>query len=538
MRFLLDERFVRELQVRDSHLPDCYVRPGEYLHHLYLGGVKFVVVQALLECLKEAEERGDREALDHLLLHKRQLDFLMAEAQQEGTLEGKPLLGDPPPPKDQTSSLPVNHYMPPKPETIEDTGLTRTQLMEMILRSIYNHGRLTGIRIAYHLRIPYGVIDPLLLEMRDSELLAVTAQRGTGDFSFEYELRPPRGRQGAEDALEKTQYDGPAPVPLDAYIDGIMNQTVRDLTVTRRNIREAFYDLILKEEILNQVGPAINGASSIFLFGYPGNGKTSIAERICRVMGNEMYIPYAIDVDGQIIKLYDRVVHESMEDNRTPTYDPRWVKIRRPVVIVGGELTLPMLDLAYNEIGKFYEAPLQLKANGGIFLIDDFGRQQVRPMDLLNRWIIPLEKRYDYLTTVTGIKIQIPFEQILIFSTNLDPQQLADEAFLRRIKYKIEITDPDEQQWCEIWQAVCNGREVPLDPAGLEYMLAKWFRPINRNLRMCQPRDLLDKMISISRYNMERPSFSPDLIDAACQAYFIENDTEGEKYAASHQLEM
>ena len=226
--------------------------------------------------------------------------------------------------------------------------------------------------------------------------------------------------------------------------------------------------------MFNEIGPAINSAASIFLFGYPGNGKTSLAERITRLMGDDIFIPFAVEANGPIIKLFDPIVHQSVEaapddgasssvSSRRRPGDERFVRIKRPTIVIGGELTMPMLDLKYNPIGKFYEAPLQMKANGGIFMIDDFGRQQVRAMDLLNRWIVPLEKRYDYLTTITGTKIEVPFDELLIFSTNLDPTQLADEAFLRRIKFKIEMRDPAEHQWRQIWRLVCKGRKVEYD---------------------------------------------------------------------------
>jgi len=255
-------------------------------------------------------------------------------------------------------------------------------------------------------------------------------------------------------------------------------------------------------------------------------------------MGDDIYIPNAIEANGQIIKVFDAIVHEkAAEKDAGPAFDPkaaaatgplevdrRWVKIKRPVVIVGGELILPMLDLTYNEVGKFYEAPFQMKANGGIFMIDDFGRQQVRPMDLLNRWIVPLEKKYDYLTTMSGTKLEIPFDQLLIFSTNLDPNQLADEAFLRRIKFKIEIRDPDEIQWRKIWELVCKGRKVEYDEKGVDYLVAKWYKPYNRPFRMCHPRDILDQMISIAKYNMESVTFTPDLIDAGCATYFVSQE--------------
>jgi hypothetical protein len=279
----------------------------------------------------------------------------------------------------------------------------------------------------------------------------------------------------------------------------------------------------------------MNSAQSIFFFGFPGNGKTSIAERITRLLGDTVFVPYAVEANGQVIRVFDPILHTQVAEEELPAegagvdtllkretmYDRRFVRVKRPTIVVGGELTLPMLDLKYNTIGKFYEAPLQMKANGGIFMIDDFGRLQMRPMDLLNRWIVPLEKKYDYLTTFTGTKIEVPFDQLLIFSTTLDPNELADEAFLRRIKFKIEIRDPEEPQYRKIWELVCKARRVDFDQTGLEYLIDKWYRPTGRPFRMCQPRDLLDQMISIAKYNMERVNFSPDLIDAACTTYFI-----------------
>jgi hypothetical protein len=312
-------------------------------------------------------------------------------------------------------------------------------------------------------------------------------------------------------------------VPLNTWIDSVKKQTIKDVVVTRRNIREAFEGLIIDESILNWVGPAVNSGASVMLYGYPGNGKTSIAERITHLMGSSIFIPYTIEADGAIIKMYDNIVHEPPKtpfDEESNPYDTRWTRISRPVVIVGGELTLEALGLVYNATSKLYEAPFQMKANGGIFLIDDFGRQQVRVFDLLNRWIVPLEKRYDFLSTVTGQKIQIPFDQLIIFSTNLHPSDLGDDALLRRIKFKFEIIDPDEDQWRAIWRIMCKVRKVPYDDRGLDYLVEKWYKPEKRPFRMCQPRDIIDQMISIAKYNMEKVTLNPDLLDAACATYF------------------
>ncbi|HEY1012192.1 MAG TPA: ATP-binding protein [Herpetosiphonaceae bacterium] len=526
MRFLLDQRSYDEMRSRNDHTPDCFVRPGQYLHHMYSEGIKYVVARALYDCIKEAREKEDHDALRHLSMHKQQLDALVADAQASGRLNGARVLGGVVP--DDDGSAPAdNVYKPPIPMTQEETGLNRSQIMELILRTIYNRGRATGMELVEDIKLSYAVLDPILSDMRRTDLVDIGGQRGYGDINYEYVLTP-RGSQAADDAIKKSVYSGAAPVPFKQYVEAMRTQTIKNMIVTRRNIRKAFGDLIITDSVLNEVGPAVNSAASIFLFGYPGNGKTSIAERITRLMGDNIYIPYVIEANGQIIKIFDSIVHdpapEEVPYGEIADFDQRWVRIKRPVVVVGGELTLEALDLTYNPTGKFYEAPFQMKANGGIFLIDDFGRQQCRPMDLLNRWIVPLEKRYDYLTMVTGEKMEVPFDQLLIFSTNLDPSQVADEAFLRRIKFKIEVRDPDEAQFRQIWSLVCKGRKVELDPKGIDYLIDKWYKPEERPFRMCQPRDILDQMISIAKYNMEQVTFNPDLIDAACATYFVSKE--------------
>lgn len=533
MRFIIAPEFHEQMQHQEYHPPDCYVRPGEYLHHLYLDGVKYVIVPALLECLTQAEQKKDVEAIRHLKLHKLHYDALLADALRRGGLEGVTLLGDAPPEEEEAVPRIANPFVPRVPSKWEDLGLPLPFLFESVLRMIYNRGQLTGGELANELAISFSTLAPILPAMRKQTLIDIVGQRGnSGDSSFVYELKPPKGTAAAHDALTKTSYVGPLPVPFEDYVEAVLAQSVRKMIVTRRSIQKAFSDLVLTDDVFNEIGPAINSAASIFFFGFPGNGKTSIAERITRLMGDAIFVPHAVEANGQIIKVFDPILHVPIEEEpggegidsvlrKSMNFDQRFVKIKRPTIVVGGELTLPMLDLKFNETGKFYEAPLQMKANGGILMIDDFGRQQVRAMDLLNRWIVPLEKRYDYLTTVAGTKIEAPFDQLLIFSTNLDPHQLADEAFLRRIKYKIEIRDPDEAQFRTIWELVCKGRRVDFDKEGVDYLIEKWYRPTERPFRMCQPRDILDQMISIAKYNMERVNFSPDLIDAACLTYFI-----------------
>jgi len=533
MRFIIAPEFYEQMQQQDYNSPDCFVRPGEYLHHLYIDGVKYVIVPALLDCLELARTKCDSEAIRHLELHKRHFDVLHNDAMRRGGLDGVTLLGDPPPEDEEAIPRITNPFLPRVPSKWEDLGLSLPFLFESVMRTIYHRGQLTGGELAGEMCIPFAALAPILPAMRKQTLIDIIGQRGnSGDASFIYELKPPKGTAAAQDALNKCNYVGPVPVPFDDYVESILAQSIKKLVVTRRSIQRAFEDLVITDSVFNEIGPAINSAASIFFFGYPGNGKTSIAERVTRLMGDSIFIPHAVEANGQIIKVFDPILHTPIDETTTGDgldsvlrkasgYDPRFIKIKRPTIVVGGELVLSMLDLRYNEVGKFYEAPLQMKSNGGILMIDDFGRQQVRPMDLLNRWIVPLEKRYDYLTTVAGTKIEVPFDQLLIFSTNLDPHQLADEAFLRRIKYKIEVRDPDAAQFRQIFELVCKAKRIEFDPDGFDYLIEKWYRPRNRPYRMCQPRDILDQMISLAKYNMERINFSPDLIDAACATYFI-----------------
>jgi hypothetical protein len=534
MRFIIAPEFYQQMLQLPYHTPDCYVRPGEYLHHMYIDGVKYTIAPAVLDCLAQAEKREDREALNHLRLHQMHYNALLADAQRQGDLDGVTLIGDPPPTDEESTPVEKNHYSPRVPVRWEDLGLDLPSIFNLTLRTIFTRGQMTGGDLAREMTVPFAVVNPVFQAMRKQSLIDIVGQRGSsGDASFIYEIKPPKGTSAVQEAMEKTSYIGPAPVPFTDYVEAVLAQTVKKLVVTRRSIRKAFEDLIITDDSFNEIGPAVNSAQSIFFFGYPGNGKTSVAERITRLIGDSIFVPHAVEANGQIIKVYDPIQHIQIVDKeegnlsdtsflrKASSFDQRYIKVKRPTIVVGGELTLAMLDLKYNSSGKFYEAPLQMKSNGGILMIDDFGRQQVRAMDLLNRWIVPLEKKYDYLNTISGTKIEVPFDQILIFSTNLDPHQLADEAFLRRIKFKIEIRDPDEAQYRAIWELVCKGKQVEYDASGVDYLIDKWYRPVKRPFRMCQPRDILDQMMSIAKYNMERVNFSPDLIDAACSTYFI-----------------
>jgi len=429
------------------------------------------------------------------------------------------------PTKTKTAPPPLG-FRPPPLSSIEDTGLSLGFLADLVLKLIYFESYISGYEIAERVRLPFaGVIDRVLEFLKREQLCEVKGAGGLGEAAYQYAITI-KGSERAREIMERSQYVGPAPVPLSFYTEAIRRQPLRSVTIHQRAMRKALAHLVLSEETFAQIGPAVNSGRSIFLFGHPGNGKTAIAESIGRMMmQNDIYIPYAIEVEGQVIKVFDNANHQVVDEGdrgQGRAVDRRWVRIHRPVITVGGELTLESLDLVYDEIHKYYEAPLQVKANGGMLLIDDFGRQQVRPRDLLNRWIVPLEKRVDYLTLHTGRKIEVPFDVLIVFSTNLAPKDLVDEAFLRRIRHKIHVKDPSFNEYREIFKRVCLERGIEYNERALAYLLQEYYIKPKRQLRACHPRDIVDQIIDIASYLNVPPALSKDLIDRACQAYFVE----------------
>ena len=423
--------------------------------------------------------------------------------------------------------MPVTSPVPPLPATAEDTGLGTDQITQLIVKTLYV-GEATGTMVADRLRLPYSLLEPLIEHVRAERLVEVRGASGAGTAGFRYALTD-AGRDRARQYLDANAYIGAAPVPLATYVATMRTLQASRGFVDRERVRNGFSHLVVSESVLEQVGPSINAGKAVFLYGPPGNGKTVIAEGMGRTLGGDMYVPYAIDVDGQTITMHDPVNHESLEDEdqrsalvKATPRDRRWVRIRRPVIQVGGELTLDMLDLSFNRIAKFYEAPIQLKANGGVFLVDDFGRQRIRPEDLLNRWIVPLESRVDYLTLHTGKKFEVPFDVLIVFATNLDPQSLADEAFLRRIPYKIPIQDPTLEQFTQIFELNCHHRGIKFHQIMVAYLLRRHYEPFGRKLRACHPRDLLDQVTALCRYEGREPIITRGLLDKACETYFID----------------
>jgi len=412
-------------------------------------------------------------------------------------------------------------FKPPTPTSIEETGLGTGFLTDLAIKILYNEGNLTGFGLAESMKLPYpGVIDQVLNSLKTDKLCEVKGAGGFSEAAYQYAITD-KGRALAREALDRSQYAGPAPVTLKYYTEAIARQPLGEITVHQRAMRQALSHLVIGQDTFSLLGPAVNSRRSIFLYGHPGNGKTAIAESIGDfILGEDMYIPYAIEVGGQVIKIFDSVNHVVAED--PGDHDPRWIRIQRPVVITGGELTLETLDLVYDETNKYYEAPFQVKANGGMFLIDDFGRQQVRPRALLNRWIVPLEKRVDYLTLHTGRKIEVPFDLLIVFSTNLAPRDLVDEAFLRRIRHKIEIKDPTWEEYREIFRRMCQIKDVSYQEEGLAYLIKEHYIKHNREKRGCHPRDILDQLKDIARYLNVEAVLSKDLIDRAAEAYFVE----------------
>ena len=430
-------------------------------------------------------------------------------------------------------AAPVERVLAPqKATTLAATGLTPDSVSSLIMKTLYR-GEARGTEIADAIRLPYAVLEPLLGHMRTELLVEVKSAAGVGTAGYRYALSD-AGRDRARRWLDACGYVGPAPVPLDQYTSYMMALAAERPRIDQERVAEGFSHLVVEPAMLNQLGPAISAGRAVFLYGAPGNGKSVMGEGIGRVLGGDIYIPHALDVDGQVISVFDPVTHQARERDdehsiiRTnDAVDARWIRIRRPVITVGGELTLEMLDLRFNPISAFYEAPLQVKANGGVLVVDDFGRQRVPARDLLNRWVVPLEAKIDYLNLHTGRKFQVPFELMVVFATNLEPQSLADEAFLRRIPYKILAKNPSYDQYCRIFEMNCRRHGLPYDQTLVEHLHDRHYVPRRLQRRACHPRDLIDQVVTHCRYAKRDVELTPELLDLVCQSYFLDDGQTG-----------
>jgi DNA-binding PadR family transcriptional regulator len=466
-------------------------------------------------------ERDDNGRLDALLDRIHQLTTAQ-------TAPARPLAESSPAParaafEARAAEQRKGEWMPEEPDTLADAGLTDGEVEALCLKTLNGRAEATGRYLSEHLQLPFRMIDPLLHSMKHDRLVAHKGAASMNDYVYQLtEL----GRERAKKFAEHCTYFGAAPVSLAAYIDSVKSQTLADQHPTEEDLHRAFEDLLIEKSMLIRLGPAINSGRGLFLYGAPGNGKTSIAERITKAFGQHIWIPRAIGIDGEIMRLFDPGMHEEtplpanegLLDHRK--IDNRWVRIRRPTIVVGGELTMDQLEVTLNTNTNVSEAPLQMKSNCGTLVIDDFGRQRMTTDQLLNRWIVPLEKRYDFLNLASGKKIQVPFDQLIVFSTNLEPKQLVDDAFLRRIPYKIEVIDPDEAAFRQLMKIMAPKLGVEYDEAAVNYVIDKHYRAVDRPLRCCQPRDLILQIRNYCRYTNKPAKMTPENFDFAAQNYF------------------
>ncbi len=409
-------------------------------------------------------------------------------------------------------------FWPTDPRSLQEMGLTEPFVESLVCKLLLSAGNMTGRQVATEACIPFRIAEMILDRLKSRRMIAHCGSASLNDYVYGL---TDEGRKRAQVFHSECAYIGPAPVPLNDYIISVEAQAICDEPIRRAELKDAFYNVSVSDELLDMLGPAVNSGSGMFLYGSPGNGKSTLAHCVTSCFGQEIWIPYAV-IDGRdIITLFDPSYHEHVDQGSdAANCDRRWIRVRRPTVVVGGELTMDNLEIRHDPVTNISEAPLQMKSNCGCLLIDDFGRQRISPTDLLNRWIIPLENRHDYLTLSSGKKIQIPFEQLIIFSTNLDPADLVDEAFLRRIPYRIEVCDPDANEFQMLFQIAADRLGCVYDPNAVEYLLKNFYEAAGRPLRRCHARDLLLQIRNLCTYNDKPFEMLPEHFDTVANCFF------------------
>ena len=448
-----------------------------------------------------------------------------------------------PPPLDITASLPngdpnsvvfsnpnanagvtiEDDFVPSEPKSLPEAGLHQNDLFPLVLKFLFLHGNQAGAAIARQVKLPFNLLKPVLGSLKADLLIGHKQSAGVGDY--EYELSP-KGVEQARLHLSRSSYCGSAPVSIDQYKNSIMRQSIKNLKPTFQDVARALEDLVVTDLTISQLGQALNSGRSMFLFGAPGNGKTALATRAIRALSEVIWIPRAITIGGEIIRLYDPSVHEAAPLPQTSSImidaevDERWIRIKRPTIVVGGELEMKHLEATLNPVTGIIESPIHVKSNCGCLVVDDFGRQQITTTELLNRWIVPMESGNDFLNLPSGRQISLPFEQLLIFSTNLEPESLCDEAFLRRIPYKVEVFDPTEQQFRDLFEMKLNAFGFEYDREVIDQVIEYHFKRVGRPFRFCHVEDLLNQSRDFCEFHRQPLVFKKEIAELAVLNYF------------------
>ncbi|MCL2625339.1 MAG: ATPase [Cystobacterineae bacterium] len=435
--------------------------------------------------------------------------------------QGEPVFEIPP-----SASVPnkAPPFVPLSPKTCEETGLPTTFLEELVLKALFFCGEMRGAELVQYLQLSSVIVDKIVESLRREKYVELygSSNLSIGKSGMQYRLTHYAGDL-LKQILERNHYHGPAPVPIEEWVAATRLQSVRSQPIQATQLQQSLKHLVLPPGTEQRLGPALSSGRALFLWGPPGNGKTAVCRQLAKCLGGAVFIPHALWVDNFVIRLFDKTLHKPLPlppSVPQQNCDGRWIYCQRPFVVAGGELSLEALDLIYSPSVRIYEAPFQLKATNGMLLLDDFGRQRVSPKDLLNRWIVPLENDVDFLTLHSGKKIQVPFDTFVAFSTNLNPAELVDEAFLRRVRYKLEVPSPSLEAFFKIWENECQMNHLTFSKPLIQQLIQHCYAPVQRPLAACHPRDLIAQIVDIARYYKRRAELSPELLWAAAENYF------------------